>query len=68
LTALQWLRGQPKPQSDKQSLLQPQVYFSPRQSSAPGTAGAAAAEAATAGVGAVAGMPLPLHHTKLLAF
>ncbi|DBA90082.1 TPA: hypothetical protein ACH3X1_003401 [Trebouxia sp. C0004] len=55
LTALQWLQGQPKPQSDKQSLLQPQVYFSPRQSSAPGTAGAAAAEAATAGVGAVAG-------------
>ena len=38
-------------------MLQPQLYFSPRQSSAPGTAGAAVAEAATAGAGAVAGAP-----------
>ena len=52
-TALQWLQGQKA--APAQRLLQPQVYFSPRQSSAPGTAGAAAAEAASAGAGAVAG-------------
>ena len=51
--ALQWLQGQKAAQA--QQLLQPQVYFSPRQSSAPGTRGGAAAESASAGAGAVAG-------------
>lgn len=53
-TALQWLQGQKAAQAHH--LLQPQVYFSPRQSSAPGTPGAAAAEAASAGAGSVAGV------------
>lgn len=52
-TALQWLQGQKA--AHAHHLLQPQVYFSPRKSSAPGTPGAAAAEAASAGAGAVAG-------------
>ncbi|KAK9806829.1 hypothetical protein WJX72_004058 [[Myrmecia] bisecta] len=49
-TALRWLQGQPK-----LSALQPQVYFSPRRSSAPNTAGGDAAEGAAGGSGAVAG-------------
>lgn len=56
LRALHWLQGQSHGLDNEQSLLHPRLYFSPRQSSAPGTAGAAAAEAALAGAGAVAGM------------
>lgn len=60
ITALHWLQGQGQTQ-------QPCIYFSPRQSSAPGTEGAAAAEAATAGAGPVAGanpLILFLHTNK----
>ena len=49
ITALHWLQGQGQTE-------QARIYFSPRQSSAPGTQGAAAAEAATAGAGPVAGL------------
>ena len=49
ITALHWLQGQGQAE-------QARIYFSPRQSSAPGTQGAAAAEVATAGAGPVAGL------------
>ena len=54
VTGLQWLQGQ-KAASAAQ-LLQHQLYFSPRQSSAPATQGATEAESASAGAGAVAGI------------
>ena len=50
--ALRWLRGQPCAPVQ----LMPRVYFSPRHSSAPNTPGGAAASAAVAGLGAVAGV------------
>ena len=50
--ALRWLRGQPCMPTQ----LMPRVYFSPRHSSAPNTPGGAAASAAAAGLGAVAGV------------
>ena len=50
--ALLWLRGQPYAPAQ----LMPRVYFSPRHSSAPDTPGGAAASAAAAGLGAVAGV------------
>jgi hypothetical protein len=53
-TALRWLRGQDGANSF--GVLQPQVYFSPRRSSAPDTAGSTAATAASAGAGSVAGV------------
>ena len=49
LTALHWLRGQPLAQ-------QPRIFFSPRQSSAPSSPGSETAGAASAGLGAVAGV------------
>jgi hypothetical protein len=42
-------------QGQRDAVLQPSVYFSPRRSPAPDTAGAAAAESAAAGAGATAG-------------
>lgn len=48
---LEWSQGQ----AAAGPLLRPSVYFSPRRSSAPDTAGGCLAEAAAAGAGAVAG-------------
>ena len=66
LTALHWLQGQSHNNVGTGSLLQPKLYFSPRQSAAPGTEGAAAAEAALAGAGPVAGLALLIYHVQLL--
>lgn len=53
-TALRWLRGQVG--ANSLGVFHPQVYFSPRRSSAPDTAGSTAATAASAGAGSVAGV------------
>ena len=62
LTALHWLQGQSQDNTVTEVLLQPRLYFSPRQSAAPGTQGAATAEAALAGAGPVAGLALLSYH------
>jgi isochorismate synthase/2-succinyl-5-enolpyruvyl-6-hydroxy-3-cyclohexene-1-carboxylate synthase/2-succinyl-6-hydroxy-2,4-cyclohexadiene-1-carboxylate synthase/O-succinylbenzoate synthase len=59
-TALRWLGGQSRSTSHRNELSvavnYPQVYFSPRRSSAPDTPGSVAAASATSGTGSIAGV------------